>query len=181
MEKKNRNDLGKNKTIRARGPVSPWWNAECEKVVENRKRALAKFKESHTREDFLAFKRTEGIAKYKLQREKKNNFVKFCKGLNRLTSPTYIWKKIKCFKNRWTQTSTRRLDSRERERKVMDEIERLCVPWVPKDRPTLKNNNTGEFLDREYSSEELDRAIKSTRIGSAPGLDGIDYNLIRHF
>lgn len=56
---------------RKQGPVSPWWNEICEKAVQTRKEAFAKFKLSHTREDFLEFKKAEGKAKFTLKKEKK--------------------------------------------------------------------------------------------------------------
>ena len=45
----------------------------------------------------------------------------------------------------------------------------------------METDNQDEFLDRPYSLIELECAIAKSQEKSAPGIDGIDYNLTKHF
>ena len=142
---------------------------------------MAKFKETGTWEDFINYKKAESKARVTIKKEKKKSFVNFCEKLNRFTNPTYIWEKVKCFKNRWTQITQRRTDAKTRKIPIDNNIDTLCAPWAKTEKPHLETDNQDEFLDRPYSLIELKCAIAKSKEKSAPGIDGIDYNLIKHF
>jgi hypothetical protein len=58
-------------------------------------------------------------------------------------------------------------------------IQNLCPPWVETEPPTLENTNEDHFLDTPLDIEELNSAIDNVKAESSPGLDGINYKVIK--
>ena len=146
------------------------YNLERQHWQSSKKRELGK--------TLLIIKKPKVKLGVAVKKEKQKSFVNFCEKLNRFTNPTDIWEKVKCFKNRWTQTTQRRTDAETKKLAINNNIDTLCAPWARTEKPKLDTDNQDEFLDRPYSLIELEGAIAKSKEKSAPGIDGIDYNLI---
>jgi hypothetical protein len=55
----------------------------------------------------------------------------------------------------------------------------LCPLWVETELQVLDNVNGDPILDTPLDIEELSSAIDSVKEESSPGLDGINYNVIK--
>jgi hypothetical protein len=59
-------------------------------------------------------------------------------------------------------------------------IENLCPPWVETEPLVLDSINVDCFLDTPLDIEELNSAIDSVKVESSPGLDVINYKVIKY-
>lgn len=160
---------------------APWWNNKCEKLIRVRKAARLQYKCNANRDNFRKLVITEHNTKTKLTEIKKESFKTFCDTLNKYTNPSYIWKKLKNFKNRWNTSSTANEYSEEIINNVNIAIEQLCPAWVPLAKPDFYNEIGDPFLDQPFLLEELEVAIDKGNTNSSPGIDGIDYQIIKRF
>lgn len=64
---------------------APWWNKECDKVVQDRKDAASKFRKQSNYENYEQYKKCEVIAKRTFIKARKESFYEFCNNLNRTT------------------------------------------------------------------------------------------------
>ncbi|KAL7296450.1 hypothetical protein TKK_0010456 [Trichogramma kaykai] len=115
-----------------------------------------------------------------LRRQKRKSFIEFAESLNFRTSPTYVWKKCKIFKNKWINvdkskqySNTNRLLLRQRAK------EKLCPPWVETDPASLPTCEPNEFLDDRFSFTEFNIALEEKKDRSATGLDGTGFDVIK--
>lgn len=58
-------------------------------------------------------------------------------------------------------------------------IEELCSPWVKPQKLDF-DSQQDLFLDLHFSMKGSNYAIANSNLGSTPGLDGIDYNMVRN-
>lgn len=79
-----------------RHPPCLWWSPKCDKLIRLRKAALARFKFSGLREDFLRYK--PQIAQ--THKSQQDSFRKFCSNLRKDSNLTYIWNVMKRFEYR---------------------------------------------------------------------------------
>jgi hypothetical protein len=56
----------------------------------------------------------------------------------------------------------------------------LCPPWVEIELPVLDDVNRDPFLDTPLDIEELSSAIDSVKVESSPGIEGINYEVIKY-
>ncbi|KAJ8973460.1 hypothetical protein NQ317_013454 [Molorchus minor] len=68
-------------------PRSPWWDDECNSLIERRKTALTNFKDDPTLENYIDAKRIRALTNRMLKKKKRLKFRKFCASLNRETDP----------------------------------------------------------------------------------------------
>lgn len=112
-------------------PLSPWWDGECERLVRRRRAAWFKYRNSKLRVDFLEFKKEEARCRCGLRKKKREGFERFCENLKPDSNPTYVWKKVRAFRNRYNPGNPPNLYNEAIENKVKDMIAGLCPPWVP--------------------------------------------------
>lgn len=173
--------LSKNSFYQPRSfPPCDWWDAECDRFLRLRKAAWFKFKYSNLRIDFLNYKKVAAQARICFRNKKKEKFVEFCNNLRKDSNPSYIWKKVKAFKNRWNGGSNSYEFSGESLAAVENFIEEISPPSVSTTRSDFNYLEGDPFLDLPFSKNELLYAINSGKSNSAPGPDGIDYQAIRN-
>lgn len=108
---------------------------------------------------------------------------KFASGLNKNISIKYVWNKIKVIKKGWNKVEWNKWQIKDRKQEIEKTIKKLAPPWVSSER---ENKNTMnrieekvEELNKNFTVSELNRAIKYTKNTSAPGSDGIEYNMLK--
>lgn len=174
-DKKENSNYLKNKTSRV---PCPWWNKECDNLIENRNKALVQFKACKTRTNFLSYKREVAKTRIGLRNIKKNSFVEFCENLRKDSNPTYVWKKIKAFKNRFNHFETKNEYKPEVIKNIYQQISSLFPPGTASPPVSLPEENYYQSLDCPFTYAELEYTFKLLRKNSSPGLDGIDYTII---
>lgn len=131
------NSLGSlNRSRRKICPPAPWWNEHCDTLIKDRLLALNKFKTSGSRVDYLEYKKREAIARIGLRNVKRESSKSFCESLSRDSNPGYIWKKIKCFKNRFNFAETGNKYNPEKINAILSQIDEIALLWAHTD--TLK-------------------------------------------
>jgi hypothetical protein len=64
--------------------------------------------------------------------------------------------------------------------RVEQGIQNLCPPWVETESQALDNTNGDPFLDTPLDTEELNSAKDGVKVESSPGLDDINYKVIKY-
>ncbi|XP_034938092.1 uncharacterized protein [Chelonus insularis] len=163
---------------RKSNPTCVWWNEECSRLIRLRKAALLKFKFDSSASNFITYKKAEANVKSGLKRIRRESFRNFCSGLTRFTNPSYIWKRIKCFQNKQTSSTRKKEGKPEVLDRVRQAISSLCPPWASTSIPQLQDYGD-EFLDLPFLMEELEYALAFVRVRASPGIDKIDYRILR--
>lgn len=169
---------GSRRKVKDSRPPCPWWNEECDKLIRIRKATFLSFKHLPSRANFLSFKRAEIKAKAGLRKMKKESFIKFCEGLSKNTNPTYLWRKIKCFKNRFNYKNNANAYNEEKVKSAVAMIEKLCPPGIETPIPSFHNPRGDPFLELPFTEDELEFAISNVNLKSSPGVDRIDHKII---
>jgi len=167
--------------VKVNHPPCPWWNGECDKWVCLRKAALSRFRCTGRYEHFVEYRRQVAVTRKELRRIKRESFRSFCDGLRKDTNPSYVWNTVKKFDYRWNRTETDNAYREDKLEKVNNLIQELCPSWAPPKELDLTSPGSDEFLDLPFTSEELNFALSFVNNSSSPGLDGIDYLIIKKF
>jgi hypothetical protein len=95
--------------------------------------------------------------------------------MDKFTNPSYIWDRMKRLKCMFNKTE-REHEYKELVDSAKTTFEKLCAGVdEPMQAPEFEHDNQDQFLDSEYTIQELLFAIKNFRVRSSPGRDGIDY------
>uniref|UniRef100_A0ABD2XNX3 Endonuclease/exonuclease/phosphatase domain-containing protein n=1 Tax=Trichogramma kaykai TaxID=54128 RepID=A0ABD2XNX3_9HYME len=76
-----------------------WWNDECDKAIRVRRATLKSLKYQCSLDKFIEYKKIVATTRRTLKQVKKESFENFCESINKKTSLSKIWAKIKMFKN----------------------------------------------------------------------------------
>ena len=162
----------------------PWWDKNCEELKRLRTEAAENFHNNKSSDNYLQYKKMQARARIGFRKIKKEKFIAFCQGLRKDSNPTYIWKKIKCFKNRYNFSETANQYDAETIANIQDQIESLFPPWVSRSPMMMDDLNEEEqetsFLTVDFTKQEMEYALKQANTKSSPGKDGIDYFIISH-
>lgn len=142
---------------------------------------MLQFKHNASRDNFRKLVKAEHNTKVGLVKIKKANFKTFCDSLTKYTDPSFIWKKLKVFKSRWNTSYTSNEYSEEVINNVNMAIDQLCPSWTPLQEPDFNNESGDPFLKRPFYMNELEIALDKCNINSSPGVDGIDYSILKRF
>lgn len=163
-------------------PCAVWWNEKCTKAKRLRTAAYKSLRHRYTREQFFELKKTVATTKKTLKEEKKLAFVKFSETISPKSDITYVWRKIRLFKNSFSKNNISD-GNKKMEKSINDCIEKLTSGFICNDSNLKKVEDINDdmnfnFLDCPFSFEELEFAIKSINTKSAPGIDKINYEII---
>lgn len=131
-------------------------------------------------ESFITYKEKRARVGKIIKQKKREDFKKFTEGLNKNTNIKYVWNKMKVLKNSFQKINWNSWQKGNREEVVEKEMVKLAPPWVEdwyEDLEIIRKENSD--FDREFSMEELDRALGCTKSNSSPGLDRVDYDMIK--
>ena len=162
-----------------RNPVS-WWDEECNDLKEKRKRALSKWKDSLDLQDLIDYKRMIALCRNTFKMKRKEKFKDFTNTVNFSTDSRYVWNTLKILKNKWTKVSSSHATENLQINNQITAIDKICPPWVPTNPDTLPYCKSNPFLESEFTLSEFNLVINSKKTHSSPGLDGIDYAIIKN-
>ena len=84
-----------------RTPV-PWWTKECGDAIRARERACKKFDRRSTTENLIAFKKARAFARRTIKEAKAVSWRTYVNSLNRFTSMTEVWTRMKRIAGRFS-------------------------------------------------------------------------------
>ncbi|XP_071582049.1 uncharacterized protein [Temnothorax nylanderi] len=167
-------------SLRDKRNTHKWWDADCDRVIRNRRSSLSAFKKTKSLRDWLTYKRDAAIARRTIKTKKKVSFDKFCSGIDRFTSLSYVWNTMRIMKNARRNVEWNSWPTKNREDVIRSSIDSLAPPYVGVDPSAdLGECRPDEELESPFSRAELDRAMEMIRRDSAPGMDGVEYCMIR--
>lgn len=102
-------------------PKNPWWDQDCDKLLQERKKSLKVFKTQPSLDNFLSAKRIIANIRRRLKEKKKISFRNFCENLNRNTDSTLVWNTIKKFSHNHV-TRKLNLPNQHIAKKILDKL-----------------------------------------------------------
>lgn len=148
--------------------ISPWWDDQCTRVINDRTTALILFKASPNTENYINLKKYVAKAKKFLKNKKKQKFKEFVSSLNRNTPISKIWETVKKFSFAKGYISNSRLPNSETSESILEKIP------VSTDLELLPPSEDFE----EVNPMEFQYALELKK-DTSPGLDGIPYLLLK--
>lgn len=162
-----------------RNPVS-WWDEECYRAKRLRQAAFKKWEYSRKEEDRVLYNRMRSEARRLFRRKKRECYKKFASTVDFRQDTSYTWKKARILKNKWVKVSQNKTNNTVNETKLCDALDKVCPPFVPNDPNFLPTSENQLFLDSPFSYSEFNIALSSRGDKSAPGLDGVNYQVLHH-
>lgn len=109
--------------------------------------------------------------------------MNYCSNINRFSNLKHVWNTMRIFKNSKISINWNKWQLKNRKEVILESIEELAPPWAPDCKIYIKEDNSliKNHLNNDIIQEELKRAIKMIKRNSSPGLDGIDYEMIKRF
>ena len=134
-----------------------------------------------TAEKKAEFKKIDSEVKIFLRRQKRSSFRVFCESMDSSQGISKIWGTLRALTSRTGALRSNVLtDSNSPEFEMLrTELVREQVPAT--DIPLRVIEGTVEQLDESFSRREFDAAMAACRAKSAPGLDGVSYEILRRF
>jgi len=169
---------------------APWWNEKCLEAVETRRNLCRIYKTSPTLDNWVEFRRETARCRRVLKREKRLGWRNLCSSFTSRTPTTAVWRFIRSYKRKSLTRGQAAVDDREAvelQKVIIDKLSpSSCLhlssqPLEEMKTMDLQRNNSHLWMDEQFKIEELDAAIASSKRTSAPGLDRIDYAIIRSF
>jgi len=167
----------------------PWWNDNCQLVVDKRKETTSAYLRCPSIENYTSYKRIQSSCSKILQKHKRKGWKKFYTQFNFKTPTSEIWSLIKLFKKRKLLNKSVITGGNSQVQLFQDTIAKLCPPclhvrWESLDSLIEEDFNTPNLhkeFEYPFTKSELDTAVSNLKLNSAPGLDQIDYNVISSF
>lgn len=175
------NQLNRETTTNKR-PNKEWWDHECETAITERKEKFKTWKRTRTMKDFQEYKRTRAYAVKIIRTKKRESYIRFVESINRQSNMKYMWNKVRILRNANSKVSWNSWSTGNRQDAIVEGINKIAPPWVESERIIIKNRRNVEDkygFKRDFSMEELRRAIRRIKIKSAPGIDHIDNEMIK--
>ena len=92
----------------------------------------------------------------------------------------FTWNRTKILKNKWTKANvTSVTENLQNENQILTSLNKISPPWVPTDPTYFPDCNSNDFFDAQFDLIEFNIALNSRNSKSAPGLDGINYEVIK--
>lgn len=155
-----------------------WWDDECTQAVNNRKKALALYKESGSFENYLNCRKVMAQTKRLLKTKARSSWRAFCSELNYNNPSAEVWRQVKLMKNCVSQ-NCRKLPSDEKLAEFFHQLAPDSVICEP-----IKNNSKAPGSNNPFlkplSFLELENILTRSRSTTAPGMDNILYPMIRN-
>lgn len=118
--------------------------------------------------------------KKELRTIKREYFLKFCNSLNKNISMSYVWNKVKAISNSYYRKEDSHVYKEKNRVAVFDAINDLCSPWSEVPPPDFSCLPVVELFEMPFDVSELDAVLHGAKVKSCPGMDGIDYFVLKN-
>ena len=154
-------------------------NPQCDAAIARRRAAIKEYLRDQTRLAKAAFRRVDEEVKRFLRSPKSESFRSYCEALSPPAGLGNIWRTVRSMPSRRVSRCsgvTNAPDSPEF-RALQDE---LVQPWrAPVDLPRIEFFDESDVMNAPFSSREFSAALASCGVHTAPGLDGVEYRVVR--
>jgi len=175
----------------------PWWNRECQRTHDERKRARNRYQRTRAIPDKIALNRASAVARKTKREARRQSWREYVTKINENTPMSKVWKRIRKIKGKnSTGTPCLRIngDIEMDAQKVADHLAQHLSSVssheaFPPEFQTIKRNaeiseiNFHTLDAKEYNCEitmdEVESALKTTT-NTAPGGDNIHYAMLKH-
>ena len=100
--------------------------------------------------------------------------------MNFRTNQKYVWNTCKVLNNSWVKIKNNTISDNESYKdKCSQCLNKLSPPWVPTNPGNIPACEENEFFDTPFTFLEFNTFLNSRKKDSAPGLDGIDYEILQ--
>ena len=184
--KKGRNE---NANMNPRIPDSrkyPWWDEECKDKKKERRKAIIKFTKRPNEENWRIYKEREKEVKETIKEKRNKAWEEMATSINHHTHGNEIWRKIRNLQKGFDKNSiNKNITIEEREKLEENEIKKM----LQGNHRGNTSINTGERgrdeirqdrWNRSITMREVESAIEGSNGKSAPGEDGLDYNIFKN-
>ena len=179
----------------------PWWNKDCGLAVQEYKRAFRNYRRNPTMENKFERNRARALRQRTLRQARKTSLRDYIGSINCNTPVAKVWKRVKKFIHRSEGVTIPNLMEAGRllgdPQRVSDALARAFADVSSPSRYPLgfqkihraalarpvdffAAHRPNEPYNRLFSIHELRSALRSCR-PTAPGRDGITYDLLRNF
>ena len=184
-------------TSKPKKVCKPWFNEECRNALNERKKALKKCKEYPTHDNLRCFKIWRAKARRVIRGCKRNSWHNYVGKLNSQTSIKKTWDMIRRISGKHRPGVQHLVQNNTKITALKDIANALgqsfsdnssAAKYAPKFKIFKKlaekkkldfSSDNSEDYNRLFSMAELKRALKRSN-DSAPGLDSIHYQLLKH-
>lgn len=165
-----------------------WWSKDCQAQIDEREEAMSLFKNHPSMENFFNYKKVSASVAKSLKKLKRQSWKKLCSTFDNKTPTSKLWKMVKMFRNRNLNDNNDGFSSGISLAELNKAISKLCPDSCRYDnRASLGNMEAQDAvnpgliseLDLAITLEELNIAIDSSKPEPSPGLDQIDYGMIK--
>lgn len=169
-----------------RNPV-PWWDSDCDRIKRIRQAAHKKWQFTRKEEDYMLYKKLRSDARRTFRTKKRQSFREFASTVNFTRDMTYTWNKARIFKSSWVNTKTTATQQQQpNSSNILEALDNLVGQPSPQEISdfiaTDQNFDTplDAFFDRPFTYAEFNTALYSRGDKSSPGIDGINYEILKH-
>ena len=176
----------------------PWWNAQCMLADRERKKALRRYQRTRSVADKISYNRERAKVRLVKRRARRNSWRQYVSTINSNTSMSKVWKHINKIKGKYTMTQSPCLAHGGRIEMDQQQVATILaehyhsVSSNNNSEPTfmrikqLEESQPIDFLSNDHQDynepitlNEFKSALSQCR-NTAPGLDGINYEMIRN-
>lgn len=138
-------------------------------------------------ENWIEYRKAKALVRKITRKKRRESFIEFAEKLNKNFSLKYVWNKMKVLKNRENTQKWNKWKGVDRG-EAIKEVEKIGVPWANEEIKEdsfkmLELENSKDLLmkemNKEFGLEELNRAIDNCKDKSSPGVDEIEYKMIK--
>lgn len=134
---------------------------------------------SNSSEDWINYKKACAVARRTFKQTKIDKYKTFAANLNFIKNSTYAWNMCRIFHNKWVQITQSHYSENLQENKNIEiALDKICPPWVPTNPDIYPTSAECDHFETQFSFLELNVALEDKNMNSAPGMDGVDFEVI---
>ena len=99
--------------------------------------------------------------------------------INSNTDPRYVWNTLRILKNKWVKINSSHVTENLQTENQLVALNKICPPWVPTNPEWIPECKDEVFLQSEFNFMEFNVTLETRKCNSSPGLDGINYDIIK--
>jgi len=179
----------------------PWWNAECDRAIKNKKHAFNRRKRTRLQTDIIIFKRCRAKAQRTILAAKETSWRHYCSSITNNAKLAKVWRTIDKFSGKRASTHIPSLThsgitGRNEQHKAhilashyalsnvdthypSEYFTKLPHLQIALQRDLQLTSPTDPRLNEPFSLAELQAVIRRSP-NTAPGLDNICYQMFKH-
>lgn len=163
-----------------RNPVH-WWDEDCDWAKRLTRSTYKKWEHTKILEALIKYKKAVATARKTFKTKKKDCFRKFAVNIDGRFANTYMWKTSKILKNCWINNVNSNVsENLQTEQKINNALDKISSPWCITNPMTTPECIPNDHFDDYFNLNEFTIALTSRNNQFSPGLNGINYNVIKN-